>query len=45
MAGRPNPVGAAGKNPLSPTHPAGIAFWVGIAATAAFILLWYSLPN
>lgn len=33
-----------GKNPLAPTHPAGIAFWVGVGSVAAFILLWYSLP-
>jgi hypothetical protein len=45
MAGRPNAVGGAGKNPLAPTHPAGVAFWVGVASVAAFILLWYSLPN
>ncbi len=34
----------SGKNPLAPTHPAGVAFWVGVGSVAAFILLWYSLP-
>jgi hypothetical protein len=42
MAG---PNSASRKNPLAPTHPAGIAFCLGVGATAAFILLWYSLPS
>ena len=43
MAGQAGTGG--GRNPLAPTHPAGIAFWVGVGAVAAFILLWYSLPQ
>jgi hypothetical protein len=31
-------------NPFAPTHPAGIALWVGVAAIAAYCLLYYSLP-
>ena len=34
----------SGKNPFAPTHPAGIAFWIGVGSVAAYILLWYSLP-
>lgn len=32
------------RNPLAPTHPAGIAFWVGVGAVVIYIGLWYSLP-
>ncbi|MDA8395270.1 MAG: hypothetical protein M0T72_08540 [Candidatus Dormibacteraeota bacterium] len=35
---------SGGKNPFAPTHPAGIAFWIGVGSVAAFVLLWYSLP-
>ncbi len=35
---------SGGKNPFAPTHPAGIAFWLGVGAVAGFVLLWYSLP-
>ncbi len=31
-------------NPFAPTHPAGIALYVGVAAIALYIALWYSLP-
>jgi hypothetical protein len=31
-------------NPLMPTHPAGIALWVGVGAITLYVLLWYSLP-
>jgi hypothetical protein len=34
----------SGKNPLAPTHPAGVAFWLGCGFVAAYVLLWYSLP-
>ena len=36
--------GGGGSNPFLPTHPAGVALWVGLGAIAAFCLLWYSLP-
>ena len=36
--------GNSGKNPFAPTHPAGIAFWIGVGSVAAFLMLWYSLP-
>lgn len=30
---------------LSPTHPAGIAFWVGIIGVAGLLAVYYSLPG
>ena len=43
MAAQPGT--GSGKNPFAPTHPAGIAFWIGVGAVAGFVLLWYTLPN
>ncbi len=45
MAAQAGAGGAAGRNPLAPTHPAGIAFWIGVGCVAGFILLWYTLPS
>ena len=36
--------GGGGRNPFAPTHPAGIAFWIGVGSVAAFCLLYYMLP-
>jgi hypothetical protein len=33
------------SNPFAPTHPAGVAFWVGVTSVALLCLLWYSLPE
>ena len=43
MAAQPGT--GSGKNPFAPTHPAGIAFWIGVGAVAGYLLLWYTLPN
>lgn len=37
--------GNYGANPFAPTHPAGVAFWVGVTSVALLALLWYSLPQ
>ncbi len=39
------PATGSTRNPFAPTHPAGIAFWIGVGAVLAFCLLYYSLPS
>lgn len=36
--------GTSSRNPLAPTHPAGMAFWIGVGSVVALVALWYSLP-
>ena len=35
---------SGGRHPLAPTHPAGLAFWIGVGSVVALVALWYSLP-
>jgi len=37
--------GGFGQNPFAPTHPSGVAFWIGVTAVSLLALLWYSLPE
>lgn len=37
--------GGGGQSPFAPTHPAGVALWVGVISVALLALLWYSLPE
>lgn len=30
---------------LSPSHPAGMTFWAGVAGVAFLLLVYYSLPR
>ena len=39
------PATGSTRNPFAPTHPAGIAFWIGVGSVAAFCFLYYSLPS
>lgn len=37
--------GSSSGNPLAPTHPAGVAFWVGVTSVVLLCVLYYSLPE
>lgn len=37
--------GGGGSSPFAPTHPAGVAFWVGVISVALLVALWHSLPE
>lgn len=37
--------GGEGVGALAPTHPAGLAFWWGVASVGLLLALYYSLPN
>lgn len=38
-------VGSQGIGALAPNDPAGVTFWFGVAATAALVFIYWSLPN
>ena len=36
---------SAGPSALTPTHPAGVALWVGLAGVVFLVGLYYTLPG